>query len=124
METSYVYVIIHSDFFVLTVPMRNGNVHNVFSGSRICEGSYRTYEEWKLYEAIQENPRSISSYRTYEEWKPNISVPKKLANASSYRTYEEWKLASVLFKNLTSLFSSYRTYEEWKLDRIAFAIQC
>ena len=35
--------------WVLTVPMRNGNVQLQFDIVLELVGSYRTYEEWKLY---------------------------------------------------------------------------
>jgi len=55
------------------------------------DGSYRTYEEWKL--AISSLPAftAVRSYRTYEEWKPCIVTLSSCFSKSSYRTYEEWK---------------------------------
>jgi len=59
-----------NELYVLTVPMRNGNVS----------------EDDFVQQDIS------SSYRTYEEWKPSTSNNSKGARLSSYRTYEEWKL--------------------------------
>ena len=54
---------------VLTVPMRNGNFEAVATSLDYTQGSYRTYEEWKLiyYKAVEYI--CYRSYRTYEEWK-------------------------------------------------------
>jgi len=72
--------------------MRNGNDDEAFKYAVETIGSYRTYEEWKLFPVPSDFSRSNSSYRTYEEWKHS----SKDFNfgplfVSSYRTYEEWK---------------------------------
>ncbi len=77
---------------VLTVPMRNGNfvVNNWYDVD--YGGSYRTYEEWKLYNFLNIPIINNGSYRTYEEWKPqNSAISPIYASDGSYRTYEEWK---------------------------------
>ena len=61
---------------------------------RHCEGSYPTYEEWKL------NKQNVL-----------MSLKKR-----SYPTYEEWKLSENDFEGLKKWYSSYPTYEEWKPD--------
>jgi len=65
---------------VLTVPMRNGNTEHVpvHDGNLYC--SYRTYEEWKLSNAVAPLLNlAIGSYRTYEEW-------KRAGTRSNYKT--------------------------------------
>ena len=44
---------------------------NVAVSSEVNLGSYRTYEEWKLFVIMSEIVFDIGSYRTYEEWKHN-----------------------------------------------------
>jgi len=56
--------------YVLTVPMRNGNIIEHFMEVTGKTGSYRTYEEWKLSKNRTVCGSVICSYRTYEEWKP------------------------------------------------------
>ena len=55
--------------WVLTVPMRNGNVSTGGVSEEVLNRSYRTYEEWKPGKAIIIMESWHSSYRTYEEWK-------------------------------------------------------
>ncbi len=57
----------------------------------------------------------LGSYRTYEEWKLFYQYQKFLSFQCSYRTYEEWKLGPLCFTR-GELNGSYRTYEEWKLQ--------
>jgi len=54
-------------------------------------GSYRTYEEWKLFFRGVLVEFIKSSYRTYEEWKRLRETNKRTRADGSYRTYEEWK---------------------------------
>jgi len=64
--------------YVLTVPMRNGNVSVPPAEYFDASCSYRTYEEWKLQQVQKTVDRTtISSYRTYEEWKQ-----KKVENST------------------------------------------
>ena len=53
---------------VLILPMRNGNIDNVFTASNISLRSYPTYEEWK-HSNSNSNNNIDRSYPTYEEWK-------------------------------------------------------
>jgi len=53
------------------------------------------------------------SYRTYEEWKLVCRSLRISSYERSYRTYEEWKLVS-MYRLLVVPEGSYRTYEEWK----------
>jgi len=128
-------------FWVLTVPMRNGNYSAFLPYSASTNPrSYRTYEEWKQYVVAAILPviarflpylwgmetllyfqgfsLDLCSYRTYEEWKLSSFILWPPYNLSSYRTYEEWKLA----RNTAWIqrFSSYRTYEEWKPRSLAW----
>jgi len=54
--------------------MRNGNQENAFCEPYVLR-SYRTYEEWKLFE-IPNNAtiEGLGSYRTYEEWKRFLNL--------------------------------------------------
>jgi len=99
---------------VLTVPMRNGNQYeqNVTVFSHYS--SYRTYEEWKRFHDGIFWFDVPGSYRTYEEWK---------LCWRSERTGEILKVLTVPMRNgnfvryalnLTGNVGSYRTYEEWK----------
>ena len=129
-------------FFVLILPMRNGNfsIYGISSLFNIVR-SYPTYEEWKQdwgrkdkvdlsaflsylwgMETMQIitiiNSFNFCSYPTYEEWKRclwNI-VPERIFYYRSYPTYEEWKPSSISFISCFSSYSSYPTYEEWKLE--------
>jgi len=94
--------------------MRNGNAPNGKIYAIPYNGSYRTYEEWKLQIPQWGYNRILRSYRTYEEWKLTslealryqtrlvLTVPMRNGNVGdskrneyptdcSYRTYEEWK---------------------------------
>ena len=94
------YVTYKHRYFVLILPMRNGNevVQSLKAAVYIC------------------------SYPTYEEWKPSVSNSQMLLEKSSYPTYEEWKRLSYTFL-FHSYFciSSYPTYEEWKLQKIGLS---
>gem|GEM_PF-6848555 len=122
--------------FVLTVPMRNGNLISDEWILKVFCSSYRTYEEWKRKDTIATALEQIGSYRTYEEWKPLnslsvtlptwvLTVPMRNGNkemeslkvkpaVGSYRTYEEWKLLISSSTSILAVIRSYRTYEEWK----------
>ncbi len=131
-----------SDYFVLTVPMRNGNLHirikdwkkarvltvpmrngNTIMGSTYPNASirsYRTYEEWKLLNLVLAVVQVIHrSYRTYEEWKPEKSgrmKPQEFSFLPYLWGMETWNRAewfSFVF------FRSYRTYEEWKQKSVS-----
>jgi len=56
-------------FYVLTVPMRNGNYPLTSFVMLTPPRSYRTYEEWKLDDNGFNVSERLGSYRTYEEWK-------------------------------------------------------
>ena len=135
METQKKHVI-SSLVYVLTVPMRNGNIITSFFSDVCIRSSYRTYEEWKLSPTLFISSIIACSYRTYEEWKHDGTCNNPIPSSSSYRTYEEWKRASIFsysiaifvltvpMRNGNILFicaigqvhtpGSYRTYEEWK----------
>jgi len=55
--------------WVLTVPMRNGNVNEYQYQAFLGVRSYRTYEEWKPLWISHIWSIIPCSYRTYEEWK-------------------------------------------------------
>ena len=102
------------------------------------QGSYRTYEEWKLAYTATGFPLSFvltvpmrngnaqteiacapvapRSYRTYEEWKqqnPQIEITsntKFLPYLWGMETYD------VDYNDKVKSSGSYRTYEEWKLS--------
>jgi len=79
------------NLWVLTVPMRNGNILIMRNNSPWLNSSYRTYEEWKRMWYNNMCRSLVGSYRTYEEWKLSKSVSIFDTWQSSYRTYEEWK---------------------------------
>ena len=122
---------------VLTVPMRNGNNHQVGVLDHISYRSYRTYEEWKPYWDTVLPQQVIRSYRTYEEWKRCENTGERWNNyrflpylwgmeTSITETFISCAICvlTVPMRNGNSvtpfplskdLLSSYRTYEEWKL---------
>ena len=135
METLSTACIVLFYISVLILPMRNGNILEKLRHPSRDNGSYPTYEEWKLYlqivpqlealvlilpmrngngsNCLNSSVRLLSSYPTYEEWK---HLPKKISytlSFGSYPTYEEWKLSSKSIA-LHPLVCSYPTYEEWK----------
>jgi len=72
-EWKHAHQIINDEpsLFVLTVPMRNGNLTCKAYPSAVRNSSYRTYEEWKQRTVLRTQGRPNNrSYRTYEEWKP------------------------------------------------------
>ena len=114
METLVPYSCVSLCYRVLTVPMRNGNVANIILRMLVRQGSYRTYEEWKLPSDKSVKDGIDCSYRTYEEWKlVENEEGFKWCSAGSYRTYEEWKRICYI-KYMELIHCSYRTYEEWK----------
>jgi len=115
--------------------MRNGNIVNDVKEVDV-NGSYRTYEEWKLELSERTTKSFRSSYRTYEEWKQRsrseatprryvLTVPMRNGNNRVERQdiigYQFlpylWGMETSNSKNYTRKEhqSSYRTYEEWKL---------
>ncbi len=84
------------------------------------QGSYRTYEEWKLDRISSILLLKKSSYRTYEEWKHPEGRRYPYKKYGSYRTYEEWKQGDFCGTQTSEDNSSYRTYEEWKQQREAY----
>jgi len=130
---------------VLTVPMRNGNNRFEFRvvignlwflpylwgmetrkwrGLNVTnEGSYRTYEEWKLgikYSLVSCWPRS---YRTYEEWK--LYLPNKTKSTLIQFLPYLWGMETKdKRKTVYTNVSSYRTYEEWKLATDSSCLWC
>jgi len=99
--------------YVLTVPMRNGNVlisylycvHAKFlpylwgmetyqsqKYSYVQLSSYRTYEEWKLIFSISQSTISIVLTVPMRNGNAQLNDFRKYKKKSSYRTYEEWKL--------------------------------
>jgi len=77
---------------VLTVPMRNGNTPFLFF---FCEHlltflPYLWGMETSLYPHLLAPP-AFGSYRTYEEWKHIKAADYSAVFYCSYRTYEEWK---------------------------------
>jgi len=69
METRINGLTLSQRVWVLTVPMRNGNIDIQMHSERTNNGSYRTYEEWKRGEINETLQEGLGSYRTYEEWK-------------------------------------------------------
>jgi len=94
METVLPVVPFETDTIVLTVPMRNGNYIMKYIKKDLNEGSYRTYEEWKLHFRPKRYLSLFRSYRTYEEWKQDTGEEGVYRIECSYRTYEEWKQQS------------------------------
>jgi len=79
-------------FWVLTVPMRNGN--SVRSCSSLYHCSAFLPYLWGMETSQMHTVLFLdvaSSYRTYEEWKRWIYNSVCIGLKSSYRTYEEWK---------------------------------
>ena len=70
---------------VLILPMRNGN-NPVLSIVEIGNGSYPTYEEWKLFTLSISTSFIESSYPTYEEWK-RATYNSLTFNAISFLSY-------------------------------------
>ena len=70
----------------METPHGNGSV------ATTTEGSYRTYEEWKLALRLRE-PGTSFRVLTVPMRNGNIlqSVTVYILDYSSYRTYEEWK---------------------------------
>jgi len=101
--------------FVLTVPMRNGNLVVVAQERLLMQSSYRTYEEWKLTLTMKDD-NVLNKFLPYL-WGMETLLRrfKMVIEMSSYRTYEEWKLLSIIFMKHIYI-CSYRTYEEWKLS--------
>jgi len=64
----------HTNYLVLTVPMRNGNSNNVNSLQTDINSSYRTYEEWKLGKLTV-----ISIFKSV------LTVPMRNGNPSRFR---------------------------------------
>ena len=56
-------------YFVLILPMRNGNALKMEKKRKLLERSYPTYEEWKLKISVISSIFFSGSYPTYEEWK-------------------------------------------------------
>jgi len=114
METIMKFTVKSVVIWVLTVPMRNGNMNSFVVADPGC--SFLPYlwgmETWCVWSNL---PGIKGSYRTYEEWKPGVGWIRKIRSFSSYRTYEEWKRLVNEHNTITQLFRSYRTYEEWKL---------
>ena len=93
--------------YVLTVPMRNGNAQKENTWVDELLGSYRTYEEWKLFSMDFSGKALSRSYRTYEEWKLTyievvqkhlkkvLTVPMRNGNGT-YLTQLETYLAEFL----------------------------
>ena len=123
---------------VLILPMRNGNLFRLIIQLPKDNGSYPTYEEWKLYSTFHNVSSNVnvlilpmrngnqnssilllisstSSYPTYEEWKRLPGTAFSFTRECSYPTYEEWKLNISINFVLFQEFGSYPTYEEWKL---------
>jgi len=71
---------------VLTVPMRNGNPVPDDPVINIHSSSYRTYEEWKLSSTWYLIKSLVRSYRTYEEWKHAKTI-KSIADALQFLPY-------------------------------------
>jgi len=67
--------LLHIRIKVLTVPMRNGNLHLLQDFLQLFVSSYRTYEEWKQNKVYKSSPCFFRSYRTYEEWKLILPTP-------------------------------------------------
>ena len=66
---------------------------------RHCEGSYPTYEEWKLNKQNVLMSLKKRSYPTYEEWKRFLFFFYLFPQICSYPTYEEWKLNRIIGNN-------------------------
>ncbi len=123
METNALRTLMTQLFFVLTVPMRNGNVKGKTYKIK-SETLFLPYlwgmETWNAF--TDTSTSTNSSYRTYEEWKPQTQLQTQEQYQSSYRTYEEWKhLQETMTEQLSKTLGSYRTYEEWKR---CFNIKC
>ena len=100
--------------YVLTVPMRNGNILASAQLQPAHHCSYRTYEEWKLDEIDNATSGTKGSYRTYEEWKP-VTVFERINQLFKVLTVP-MRNGNLLVLSLPVLLvlGSYRTYEEWK----------
>jgi len=97
--------------------MRNGNPSTKGFTEAVKEGSYRTYEEWKLIMLLAPFTLTFSSYRTYEEWKPLSSFSTSISTFG-FLPYL-WGMETRISTYWTAiLHCSYRTYEEWKLDTV------
>ena len=84
-------------FFVLILPMRNGNGSNCLNSSVRLLSSYPTYEEWKHLPKKISYTLSFGSYPTYEEWKLSSKSIALHPLVCSYPTYEEWKHIPFLY---------------------------
>ena len=99
--------------YVLTVPMRNGNLLVYHRDLSVVRSSYRTYEEWKR--KVKITVSNIARVLTVPMRNGNVGwcENRHESVSRSYRTYEEWKHVSSL-SVVTGFHGSYRTYEEWK----------
>ena len=100
--------------FVLTVPMRNGNITIPPSATTLYL-SFLPYL-WGMETPIHstESLPPSRSYRTYEEWKPRLN--SSFQNSKSGFLPYLWGMETRYSKTsrVVERYSSYRTYEEWK----------
>jgi len=96
METTIASIPLTMNITVLTVPMRNGNrtFMNIFVSG--IAGSYRTYEEWKLFLNGTMNRVKLVLTVPMRNGNNNLSSAGGVSSESSYRTYEEWKPAIII----------------------------
>jgi len=92
------------------------------------DGSYRTYEEWKLVKVFRMGYLSPSSYRTYEEWKllslqlcwqvtPVLTVPMRNGNTTYTFTVPFFNMSvlTVPMRNGNSVSQSKQSNGGWFL---------
>jgi len=82
---------------VLTVPMRNGNFQFSWNASIPSIVLTVPMRNGNFLQSITFSVVQGCSYRTYEEWKRKYRIPSKQSILSSYRTYEEWKRSKTSF---------------------------
>ena len=80
----------------------------------LYNGSYPTYEEWKLLNIGRRmQVKFLRSYPTYEEWKLFRFFNKSKQFEVLILPMRNGNLLVAFFPN-TSFYRSYPTYEEWK----------